>query len=46
MGQTKHLHRSSLNSMGGMKVSMHIKEFEFILDEAKSLGGSNEGMNR
>ena len=32
-------------SIGGLKVSCTSRNFEFILDEPKSLGGSNEGMN-
>lgn len=32
-------------SIGGMKVSCTSRNFEFILDEPKNLGGSDEGMN-
>lgn len=37
--------RAVAQSMGGMKVSCTSRNFEFILDEPKNLGGSNEGMN-
>lgn len=32
-------------SIGGLKVSCTSRDFEFIIDEPKNLGGSNEGMN-
>lgn len=32
-------------SIEGLKVSCTSRNFEFILDEPKSLGGSDEGMN-
>lgn len=32
-------------SIGGLKVSCTSRNFEFILDEPKNLGGSNEAMN-
>ena len=32
-------------SIGGMKVSCTSRNFGFILDEPKNLGGSDEGMN-
>jgi len=37
--------RAVAKSLGGMKVSCTSRNFEFILDEPKNLGGSNEGMN-
>ncbi|MBO0477280.1 OsmC family protein [Vagococcus sp. DIV0080] len=32
-------------SVAGLKVSCHSREFEFFLDEPKNLGGTNTGMN-
>ncbi len=34
-----------VESVAGLKVSCKSRGFEFILDEPKSLGGTNEGMN-
>lgn len=37
--------RAVAKSVGGLKVSCISRDFEFILDEPKNLGGSNQGMN-
>ena len=37
--------KATAESTGGLKVKCSSRNFEFILDEPKEMGGSNEGMN-
>ncbi|MGX7059604.1 OsmC family protein [Vagococcus humatus] len=41
----KEIFKAEAQSKGGCKVSCTARDFNFILDEPKNLGGTNEGMN-
>lgn len=42
---SKEVFKATAQTLGKCKVSCSSREFKFILDEPKQLGGTNEGMN-